>query len=141
MNQCVLYGLYATDEGLVRYIGQTRKSVHGRYSIHLMEARNKTRKTRLANWIRDVWARGQGVSLRIIDRQATWNESEIAEIARLRDAGQWLVNDKPGGTWANSDPDLVSAKVCVTRPATDQWIKMVVESELAGRSILQPVNR
>lgn len=90
-----VYGLASSEDGVIRYIGQTTRSLRVRLAGHMREARKTD--TRRARWIRAVLAGGHKVVLRPLVTGARWNETEMALIALYRRRGFDLVNTTIGG--------------------------------------------
>ena len=95
-RKCIVYGLMAMDAGLIRYAGQTTRTLRLRLSGHIDRARAGHR-TPVHCWIRSVLDRGGEIGIVPIVEDAVLHETEIEVIARLRDEGYDLLNLTDGG--------------------------------------------
>ena len=91
-----IYGLCASDDGRIRYVGQTSKSFAFRMKYHLVGAKRWPQR-RISKWITSVLNRGAEVRIFEIQRDAVENEAEIRLIKWYRDHGAILVNGTNGG--------------------------------------------
>lgn len=99
MTDCTVYGLRSSQDGRIRYVGQTVMSLEKRLKNHLSHSR-KYRHRHLSNWINSVIRSGYSVEIIVLRENATWNVSEIEVIAQLRADGSDLVNATCGGEGA-----------------------------------------
>ena len=79
---CSVYGLYSTEDGVVRYIGQTTQSPKRRLIQHMAEAQRGD--TRAHRWMRKVVRNGHDVGVRVIESGCQWDEAERKWIAEFR---------------------------------------------------------
>lgn len=105
----VVYGLFASDEGDVRYIGQTRRDPIVRLRQHMIEARRGN--ARRQNWIRSVLARGASVEMCVLRTNAEWSTTEMEVLAEYRRLGADLVNGTDGGEGCLNPSPEVRAKM------------------------------
>lgn len=94
-----IYGLY-DDNGELRYIGQTTRSLKQRFSVHLCESRGFRKNQHCAVWIRSMLKENTEPTIQLI--QELYNKDDLngAEqywIKYLRDQGCRLVNHSDGG--------------------------------------------
>ena len=89
-ERCTLYGLAGPD-GIIRYIGQTQNDPKTRLSWHRRSA--KRSNSPVYDWLRNE----PDVSIVVLNDNATWDVSEIIEIARRRANDAPLLNVTRGG--------------------------------------------
>jgi hypothetical protein len=75
----VIYCLFSTEDGMPRYVGQTRGDVAKRLEQHLAVALDKDEKGAVCDWIRGVLRRGGTVSVRPIQEDVAPMELEMFE--------------------------------------------------------------
>lgn len=98
MKHCTVYGLLSTRDGVVRYVGQTTRTVRSRLLGHLRDAeRLAAENIRVASWILRERAGGFRIEALTLEHNATWNETEVAVIAEYRAAHAPLLNMTRGG--------------------------------------------
>lgn len=93
---CCVYALFSTENGEIRYIGQTTKRLSHRLKIHVksaMEGRNWP----LCKWIRKTLQNNYLIQSVILIPNAVWNETEIKLIAGYLSNGARLLNCTAGG--------------------------------------------
>jgi hypothetical protein len=61
-----IYCLFSSEDGLPRYIGQTRGDVSRRHKQHLAAALDKDEKGAVCDWIRGVLRQEHAVGIRVI---------------------------------------------------------------------------
>jgi hypothetical protein len=91
-----VYGLIASDEYFIRYIGQTVSTVKQRLAGHLSRARRKC-TTPVSKWIKTVVDRGAFIQMIVLLNNAILHESEKLIIAFHRELGGRLLNITDGG--------------------------------------------
>ncbi len=100
----IVYGLVdPKDNGDIRYVGKTTRSLDLRLRKHLETARRGD-DTYRGRWIRSVLKSGRvpsAVVLEVVDAESL-NEAERCWIANLRREGQRLTNRTDGGTGGNT---------------------------------------
>ena len=85
------------ENGRIRYIGKTIKTLKDRLTSHLYESRLKLHNRR-CNWIHSVMSRGKWPSIFLIGEvEGDGCKEEIAWIKYFRDDGVDLVNATDGG--------------------------------------------
>lgn len=94
---CTVYGLRESGKDETRYVGQTTYSLDHRLRRHWNECARPKRNTAKENWMVSVRDRGGDIEIFPIQEDATWNDSEIYWIARLREDGAKLLNLTDGG--------------------------------------------
>lgn len=101
MSRCICYKLVeAGKSGVVRYIGQSKQSAEKRLIQHMQAATRVTAEApgdRVTAWIASVVRLGGNVEIIVIDRNATWNVTEVQLIAQYRADGHPLMNVLDGG--------------------------------------------
>lgn len=103
---CTIYGLASTRDGVVRYVGQTVRTVHRRFLKHLENARLGV-KTHCYNWIREQLAAGHTITVNVLESNARYGESEKHWIRHYAEMGIALTNQTEGGDgtlgWKHND--------------------------------------
>jgi len=92
---CVVYGLSSSEDGVIRYIGQTVKAPERRLLAHKSQA--KRRRAAVHHWICKVFEHGHALCMTILIDNAEWAVSERMEIEKRRSAGERLLNLTDGG--------------------------------------------
>lgn len=93
---CQVYGLFSTENGVIRYIGQTTKSVAHRRKLHLKTALEGGQWP-LSKWIRKTLGKGFTLEAVVLVQNAEWNTTEIKMIAAYKANGANLLNATDGG--------------------------------------------
>jgi hypothetical protein len=93
---CRVYGLSSSEDGEIRYIGQTTKKGNRRLREHICEAM-RGGQWPLCKWIRKVIARGHSIQFVVLVSNAVLNETETQLIAGYRSNGSRLLNCTDGG--------------------------------------------
>lgn len=93
-----IYGLYSTEDGLIRYVGQTKSNLKQRRNEHKCDALTRNLKNHKCNWIRSVYRRGYEIEIKLIEtvNETNWVEKEIFWINEFSKTRK-LVNQLPGG--------------------------------------------
>ena len=83
-----IYGLYSTEDDIIRYVGKTKYMLHKRLMEHINGALIRNCKTYKDNWIRSVYNKGYVVDIKLIEEcdDSIWEEREkywIKEYANL----------------------------------------------------------
>lgn len=91
-----VYGLASSEDGVVRYVGQTTGQLDRRLIHHHYDAK-KLGTIHKSNWIRRVIERGFEIQIVPIEENAPWGSAEIKWIAWYRQNGFDLVNTTDGG--------------------------------------------
>lgn len=107
-DTCTVYGLASSEDGVVRYIGQTSGPLKRRVLRHISFAhRQRRRLTHRDRWLLKIERDGFEVVASVIQDDAMWNVSEMEWIARYADSGARLVNSTAGGEGINDpSPEL-----------------------------------
>ena len=93
-----IYGLFSSEDDIIRYIGQTKNSVTSRVREHLREAFLKECfHYRKSKWIRKVLSKGFQVQFIVLKENAIWNVDEVRITERHRKEGFDLTNLTDGG--------------------------------------------
>lgn len=93
-----IYGLYSTKDFIIRYVGKTKSSLNQRKNEHKCDALTRNLKNHKCNWIRNVYANGYEIGIKLIEEadDKNWAEREIYWINELKDKNN-LVNQLDGG--------------------------------------------
>jgi hypothetical protein len=81
---CSVYGLYSSEDGEVRYIGQTKQPLASRLTQHLAEAHRSKGNSRAHRWIKKAVSNGFTIGIQLIEANCQWNEAERRWIAVYR---------------------------------------------------------
>lgn len=81
---CSIYGLSSTENGVVRYIGQTTRPLETRLQLHLAEATRPPGTSHCHRWIRKVIRSGFGIQITLIEANCLWDVAEKRWIAEYR---------------------------------------------------------
>lgn len=92
---CIVYGL-ASSDGVIRYVGQTSRSIERRLRKHHENARLGV-NTPLYHWMRREAAQGRAVSAVTLQSDAEYGADERRVIAEMRANGVQLLNLTDGG--------------------------------------------
>lgn len=92
----VIYGLASSENGQIRYIGQTVRNPYKRLINHHSQSKRHPSRY-LSKWMTSVVRDGHEVNLVILEENAIWGESEKKWIANYRQSGAKLVNGTDGG--------------------------------------------
>ena len=93
----VVYGLASSEDGKIRYIGQTAQALAKRFSAHFSYPVSK-RNSMVNRWISSVRQAGFRVLCFVIESDAIWNDTETRWIAWYLKQGTELVNTTVGGS-------------------------------------------
>lgn len=110
---CSVYALFSSDDGLIRYIGQTKRDLKVRLGAHLSAA--KVGKTHRDAWIRSVLKRGASVLIVELRRDVEWCAAEVETIREYVKLGADLVNATSGGDGVRDPRPEVRAKIAAAR--------------------------
>ena len=93
-----IYGLYSTEDNVIRYIGQTKSSLKQRKNEHKCDALTRNLKNHKCNWIRKVYHDGYEIGITLIEEtnETEWPNREIFWINQLKSSNN-LVNQLDGG--------------------------------------------
>ena len=97
-----IYGLYSTEDGVIKYVGKTKYMLSKRLREHINGALLRGCKTYKDNWIRNVYSNGFKVDIRLIEEcgDSIWDErekywiKEYSGLTNLTDGGRmwaWIV--------------------------------------------------
>lgn len=126
----VVYGLRSSENGKIRYVGQTTQSLKKRIDAHFTPNK-EGRKRRVWKWINGVLSRGFKIEAVVLQENAVWNESEIKWIAWFIDGGSSLVNSTSGGEgtfgrkWTQEQKDHMSMKMSGKKKSPEHIAKLV----------------
>lgn len=95
-REIIVYGLASSENGRLRYIGQTVNQLKKRINGHICYA-NKYGKSAIQKWIVSVLDKGFEIIGWIICPKAIWNITEIETIKQYRELGFDLLNLTDGG--------------------------------------------
>lgn len=110
---CSVYALFSSDDGLIRYIGQTKRDLKVRLGAHLSAA--KVGKTHRDTWIRSVLKRGANVLIVELRGDAEWCVAEVEVIREYLKLGVDLVNATSGGDGVRDPAPEVRAKIAAAQ--------------------------
>jgi hypothetical protein len=80
-----VYGLSSTEDGVIRYIGQTTKSsLKKRLFEHLAAAKRESDSSRCYRWIRKVLRQGHRIEINLLEDDCPWGTAEQRWIAQYR---------------------------------------------------------
>jgi hypothetical protein len=91
-----VYGLSSTEDGVIRYIGQTIQKPYKRLINH-RNLRARYAHTSLSKWVSASHAGGHRIIMSILDHDAVWSDTERDTIAAYTADGFDLVNSTEGG--------------------------------------------
>ena len=93
-----IYGLYSTEDNIIRYIGQTKSNLKQRKNEHKCDALTRNLKNHKCNWIRSVYKNGFEIGIKLIEDtdENNWAEKEIYWINEYSKTTK-LVNQLSGG--------------------------------------------
>lgn len=96
--QYFIYGLYSTEDNIIRYVGQTKSSLKQRKNEHKCDALTRNLKNHKCNWIRQVYRNGFEIGIKLIEEtnEKDWAEREVFWIAEYSKTNK-LVNQLAGG--------------------------------------------
>ena len=104
----IVYGLSSSEDGEVRYIGQTTQPAR-RLNNHI--SKSKTGNTHKKRWVRSVIAKGFEVQMSTLLEDAVWDEDEIRIIEEHKAAGARLTNATGGGGGLKNATPETRAKI------------------------------
>ena len=91
-----VYGLSSSEDGEIRYIGQTTQTLKKRLDSHVHHPK-RTDYLYVCRWIKTVRDAGFSVQCTLLEDNAVWNESERSWIAKFKESGARLTNATDGG--------------------------------------------
>ena len=91
-----IYGLYSSDDEVIRYIGKTKYMLSKRLREHINGALLRNCGTYKDNWIREVYRNGNEVKIKLIEKcdDSIWEEREkywiknIPSLTNLTEGGE-----------------------------------------------------
>lgn len=98
MNKVIIYTLSDPNSGVVKYIGQTSKTLNERIKSHLKDAKYKKNNKRIS-WINSITKKGQAPVIEVIDEvfEDDWVFWEMYWIEQFKAWGFNLKNGTKGG--------------------------------------------
>jgi len=98
MSKVIIYSLSDPVSGVVKYIGQTSKTLNERMKTHLKDAKYKNNNKRIA-WIKSIVKKGNVPKIDIIDEvlEEEWVFWEMYWIEQFKNWGFDLKNGTIGG--------------------------------------------
>lgn len=92
-----IYGLYSTEDNLIRYVGKTN-SLNSRLASHKYDALKRNSKNHKCNWIRSVYENKHEIGIKLIEvcDDVNVNEREKYWIKALKESNN-LTNELEGG--------------------------------------------
>lgn len=94
---CSIYGLYSTEDTVVRYIGQTTQQSKTRLQQHLAEATRPPGASHCHRWIRKVLRTGYEIGIVVLEENCVWNEAERKWIAEYRKRNPGIMTNLSDG--------------------------------------------
>jgi hypothetical protein len=79
----VIYCLFSSEDGVPRYIGQTRGDASRRHKQHLATALDKDEKGAICDWIREALRREQSIKIYVIQEDINPKDLDMFE-------GYWI---------------------------------------------------
>lgn len=116
---CTVYGLRELG-GEIRYVGQTRWTLHNRLTRHYVEA-EKGFQTPKNQWIRDVVSAGREVEIFTIELDAKWKEAERYWIAHYRMLVPDLLNVRSGHGFDKGVPRSEETRAKMAEASKRKW--------------------
>lgn len=95
-----IYGLSSSENGIIRYIGQTKNALKNRLNEHKCDALTRNLKSHKCNWIRKIYKSGFKLQIELIEKtdELHWQEREIYWIQEYRKKFEnKLINQLDGG--------------------------------------------
>jgi hypothetical protein len=96
-----VYGLASSEDGIIRYIGQTVQPANSRLRQHIWEATRRKglngKSRRVWNWIASVLKKDHNISAIILNPDSVLHETEMNFIKEYRENGYDLINATDGG--------------------------------------------
>jgi len=96
-NTCTIYGLCSSQDGVIRYIGQTTALVERRIREHVTAARNLANDAPVQRWIRKQLASDLEIEIVTLESNAELDVAEIRWIELLKSIDCRCLNINPGG--------------------------------------------
>lgn len=96
----VIYGLASSENGQIRYIGQTTKTAKKRFGDHKRNVKRNPH-TPVAKWIRSISNKGFHPVLVILKDDAILDDDEVEFIRVFKEYGHSLLNISRGGKYNN----------------------------------------
>jgi hypothetical protein len=134
---CKIYALCSSENGEIRYIGQTVNSIRRRLQQHLRCAVDGGQWP-LCKWIRKTLSRGYTISIIVLIENAVLNETEAKLIAGYRANRARLLNVTDGGVgfvgWKpNADARRKMSAAAKRRASTPEGLEACRRGGFASR--------
>lgn len=117
--RCSVYGLFSTEDGVVRYIGQTIQSLQSRLTQHLAEAVRPPGTSRCHRWIRKVLGSGYKIGTLLIEEGCQWDEGERRWIAFYRESHPGRLTNLSDGGCGYSGPRSEETRQKMRKPKSE----------------------
>jgi hypothetical protein len=91
-----IYCLFASDDGIPRYVGKTTREPERRWKEHVARALDKSDEGRLCDWLRDVLRRGALVQFWVLQEDIAPVDLDTFEVYWMRQFAN-LFNDGRNG--------------------------------------------
>lgn len=142
---CTVYGLTTTaDNRVIRYIGQTTKSLNARLNAHITSARKGVKGPRFS-WIRKRELSGFDIEIVVLQENAIWNESEIEWIAKFRECSIPLLNLTDGGGgvvgWKKSEEVIAAHKDKMSEKYKDPEFRAKLSASIKASRTDEVINK
>jgi len=121
--RCAVYGLYSSEDGVIRYIGQTmQRPIERRRVQHLSEAAKGRGVSRCHRWIRKVLREGFTLGLRVLEDDCLWNDGEKRWIALYRARYPHLMTNLSDGGSGYSGKRSLATRLKMSKPKPE-WVR------------------
>ena len=113
---CTVYGLYSTEDMVVRYIGQTMQAPQSRLVQHLAEATRPPGTSRCHRWIRKVLRTGYELGITVLEADCLWDIAERKWIAEYRNKFPELMTNLSDGGCGYAGPRSEETRQRMRKP-------------------------
>ena len=96
-KKCKVYGLSSSEDGRIRYIGQTTQTLRRRLAQHLADAKRKQSHIHCYRWIRKTISAGEKIQIHLIESDCVVDLDETKWIEIYRRLCPDLTNTLNGG--------------------------------------------
>jgi hypothetical protein len=111
---CIIYGLVSSENGLIRYVGQTTVNIERRVRQHIKNSLRVKATTHKDAWIKKVIRDGFSIEYTILQENAIWNIDEVKWISKLKSDGFCLVNSTSGGEGSLNAPKELRERISLS---------------------------
>ena len=89
-----VYGLFSTQDGEIKYVGQTKNKLKKRLYEHIYESLKRGKKNHKCNWIRQTYKNGFSIDISLLE---TTNEKNVSDSEKKWIKVYGKVNQLEGG--------------------------------------------